>query len=74
MGVYEQGYTHGTDALAGALAASAAHAVIGGGDTVAAVSKFAFDPSKIFISSGGGAMLEFLANGTLPAIEALKKA
>lgn len=72
MGVYEQGYTHGTDALAGALASSSAAAVIGGGDTIAAVSKFTFDPQKIFISSGGGAMLEFLTAGTLPAIEVLK--
>lgn len=74
MGVYEKGYTHGTDALAGALASSNARAVIGGGDTTAAVSKFTFDADKIFVSSGGGAMLEFLANGTLPAIEVLKKA
>lgn len=73
MGVYEDGYTQGTDALAGALAASNAQAVIGGGDTTAAVSKFTFDPKKIFISSGGGAMLEFLANGTLPAVEVLRQ-
>jgi len=73
MGVYENGYTHGTDALAGALASSGARAVVGGGDTVAAVSKFSFDPEKIFVSSGGGAMLEFLAAATLPAIEVLKK-
>lgn len=71
MGVYEQGYTQSTDALAGALVSSGVEAIIGGGDTTAAVSKFAFDAEKIFISSGGGAMLEFLANGTLPAIEAL---
>ncbi len=73
VGVYEQGYTHGTDALAETVAGFSASAIIGGGDTTAAVSKFTFDPSKIFISSGGGAMLEFLANGTLPAIEVLKK-
>ena len=72
MGIYEQGYTHGTDTLAGALAGSNAQAIIGGGDTVAAVSKFTFDKEKIFISSGGGAMLEFLVNGTLPALEVLK--
>lgn len=72
MGVYEQGYTEGTDALAGTLASSNAEAVIGGGDTTAAVSKFTFNKEKIFISSGGGAMLEFLANGTLPAVEMLK--
>lgn len=73
MGVYEKGFTKGTDALAEALVASGAHAVIGGGDTVAAVSKFSFDPTRIFVSSGGGAMLDFLSNGTLPALEVLKK-
>jgi phosphoglycerate kinase len=72
MGVYESGYTEGTDTLAGALAASDAEALIGGGDTEAAVSKFNFNKEKVFISSGGGAMLEFLAKGTLPALEVLK--
>ncbi|MES2006618.1 MAG: phosphoglycerate kinase [Patescibacteria group bacterium] len=73
MGVYEDGYTHGTDMLAGALASSSTTAIIGGGDTAAAVSKFTFDPKKIFISSGGGAMLDFLANGTLPTLDVLIK-
>ena len=72
MGVYEQGYTRGTDALAAALAASTTPAVIGGGDTIAAISKYSFDRSKVFLSTGGGAMLEFLVNGTLPGIEVLK--
>jgi 3-phosphoglycerate kinase len=39
---------------------------------VAALSKYNFDPARIFISTGGGAMLEFLTHGTLPGIEALK--
>lgn len=72
MGIYEQGYRDGTDALAAALVSSKVPAVVGGGDTVAAVSKQKFDPSKVFISTGGGAMLEFLVDGTLPSIEALK--
>lgn len=71
MGIYEQGYRDGTDVLAAALASSGVQAVVGGGDTVAAVAKQKFDPKKVFISTGGGAMLQFLANGTLPAIEAL---
>lgn len=74
MGVYEEGYTDGTDALAEALAAAQCRAVIGGGDTAAAVSKYAFDLARVFVSTGGGAMLHFLADGTLPAIEALKNA
>lgn len=73
MGVYERGFTHGTDMLAEALASSATPAVVGGGDTVAALSKFSFDRSRIFLSTGGGAMLEFLVQGTLPALEVLKQ-
>ena len=72
MGIYEQGYCDGTDALAAALTASGVPAVVGGGDTAAAVEKFKFDPQKVFVSTGGGAMLDFLVDGTLPAIEALK--
>jgi phosphoglycerate kinase len=71
MGMYEQGFAGGTEVLAGALAQSAARAVVGGGDTAAVLEKFAFDPEKVFISTGGGAMLEFLTAGTLPGIEAL---
>ncbi len=73
MGIYEDGFVKGTDALAEALVASGADAVIGGGDTAAALAKFTFDPEKIFVSTGGGAMLEFLANGTLPGLEVLKR-
>src|SRR3989338_7645001 len=73
MGIYEQGYCDGTDALAAALAASGVAAVVGGGDTIAAISKQTFDPQKVFVSTGGGAMLEFLTAGTLPGIEALRR-
>lgn len=72
MGIYEQGYRDGTDAIATALAQSGTRAVVGGGDTVASLKKQSFDPDKVFISTGGGAMLQFLAEGTLPALEALK--
>jgi phosphoglycerate kinase len=73
MGVYEDGFVAGTEALASALAKSGAFAVVGGGDTAAAVAKFSFDSKRVFVSTGGGAMLEFLTAGTLPALEALKK-
>ena len=73
MGVYEAGHTSGTDALATAITNSACRAVIGGGDTIAAIMKHTFDPEKVFLSTGGGAMLQFLIDGTLPGIEILKK-
>jgi phosphoglycerate kinase len=72
-GIYEQGFTQATDALAAAVAQSSCRALIGGGDTVASLSKFTFDPTRVFVSTGGGAMLQFLADGTLPGIEALKR-
>ncbi|MGC9602615.1 MAG: phosphoglycerate kinase [Minisyncoccia bacterium] len=73
VGMYEKSeYSGGTNALAAALASSGAHAVIGGGDTDEALAKVHFDPEKVFISTGGGATLEFVANGTLPGIEVLK--
>jgi len=72
VGWYEGGYGAGTDALAEALTSSSAQAVVGGGNTVEALSKFTFDPSRVFVSTGGGAMLEFIAQGTLPGLEPLR--
>ncbi len=73
MGIYEQGYRDGTDSLAAALSAGSASAVVGGGDTAAAVEKHAFNAERVFVSTGGGAMLQFLVDGTLPGIDALKR-
>ena len=50
-----------------------AKAVIGGGDTVAVLAHYRFDAERVYLSTGGGAMLQFLADGTLPGIEALKR-
>lgn len=81
VGIYEDGYQDGTDALAEAIAIRSNsgqspqdfHAVIGGGDTLAAFQKSDLKKSdRIFLSTGGGAMLQFLADGTLPGIEVLK--
>ena len=73
VGMYEKKeYSVGTDAIAQAIAESGVHAVIGGGDTDEALAKFAFDPEKVFISTGGGAALEFLTAGTLPGLEVLR--
>ena len=73
MGIYEQGYRDGTDHLAAALTENNIQAVVGGGDTVAAVEKHTFNPEKVFLSTGGGAMLQFLVDGTLPGIDALRR-
>ncbi len=72
LGMYERGYVDGTEGLAKTLAECGVPAVIGGGDTATAIEKFKFDPEKVFVSTGGGAMLQFLVDGTLPGIEALK--
>ena len=73
LGLCEKGFEDGTKSLAKELGKSKAFRVVGGGDTVAAVRKFKLEKNFDFISTGGGAMLEFLAKGTLPGIEALKK-
>ncbi len=71
LGVYERGFNAETERLAHALTASNARAVVGGGDTIAAIQKTNFDPERIFLSTGGGAMLEFLATGTLVGLQPL---
>lgn len=73
LGNYEKGFIAGTNALARMLAESSAKLLIGGGDTLATVSpETECDiTGHGFISTAGGAMLDFLANGTLPGIEAL---
>ena len=74
LGEYEAGFDAGTIALAQMLAECDAETIIGGGDSLAVVSKLGLLERFSFVSTGGGAMLEFLANETLPGIEALKKA
>jgi len=71
LGLCEKGFTYGTQALALGLGRSKAYKVVGGGDTVAVIRKMKLEKNFDFISTGGGAMLEFLANGTLPGIAAL---
>ncbi len=73
MGKYEvlEG-NHGDKVLAQAIIESGAESIVGGGDTVAALDKLGLLDQFTFISSGGGAMLEFLSEGTLPTIEVLE--
>ena len=73
LGFCEKGLSFGTRKLAQELGRSKAYKLVGGGDTVAAVRRMKLEKNFDFISTGGGAMLEFLAKGTLPGIEALKK-
>lgn len=71
-GLYEDGYVHYTHAIAALIAKSDAKKVIGGGDTIAAIQESGTDEKNLgFLSTGGGAMLEYLLKGTLPGIEAL---
>ncbi|MDO8590462.1 MAG: phosphoglycerate kinase [bacterium] len=73
LGAYERGFTDGTEALAKAIAESGVESIVGGGDTLAAISKLNLNQKLSFVSTGGGAMLDFLANETLPGIVALEK-
>lgn len=72
FGHYEGGYTTATEDTAKLVAASSANSVLGGGDTVAAVEKLGLNEEFGHVSIGGGAMLKFLEDGTLPAIDALE--
>ncbi len=72
MGNFEMGYDKGTLSLAQAIASSQAESIVGGGDTLAAIKKLNLESDFSFISTGGGATLDFLADETLVGIEALK--
>jgi phosphoglycerate kinase len=75
MGVFEKpAFATGTVALARAVAESAAFSVIGGGDTVAAVNQAGVANRMGYISTAGGAFLEFLEGRPLPGVEALPDA
>ncbi|MGY4516979.1 phosphoglycerate kinase [Lysobacter sp. HA18] len=72
VGVFEfDAFGKGTEALARAIASSNAFSIAGGGDTLAAVDKYGIAHDVSYISTGGGAFLEFLEGKTLPAVAAL---
>lgn len=73
LGIYEEGVVKQTEELAIAAAESLGTSIIGGGDTVAAITRLQLESAFDFVSTGGGAMLEFLVKETLPGIEVLKK-
>lgn len=72
LGDIDQGFEQGTEQIAQALAKSGAFKVVGGGDTIAFLKKEGFLVKIDWISTGGGAMLEFLAFGDLPGLKALR--
>ena len=73
VGVFEMApFAKGTEALARAIAASPAYSLAGGGDTIAAIHKFGIEKDIDYISTAGGAFLEFLEGKTLPAVAALE--
>ena len=73
VGVFEfEAFGQGTEAVARAIAASPAFSIAGGGDTLAAVDKYGVAGGIEYISTGGGAFLEFLEGKTLPAVAALE--
>jgi len=73
VGVFEfDRFGEGTKTLAKAIAGSAAFSIAGGGDTVAAIAKYGIEDKIGYISTGGGAFLEFLEGKKLPAVEILE--
>ncbi len=73
VGVFEfDAFGRGTETLAKAIAASPAFSLAGGGDTLAAIEKYGVESGISYISTGGGAFLEFVEGKTLPAVAALE--
>jgi phosphoglycerate kinase len=73
VGVFEfDQFAGGTECLAKAIAESEAFSIAGGGDTLAAVDKYNIEERISYISTGGGAFLEFLEGKKLPVVEILE--
>ena len=74
VGVFEfEQFAQGTRAIAEAIAASKAFSLAGGGETLAAIAKYGVADRISYVSTGGGAFLEFLEGKRLPAIEILEE-
>ncbi len=73
LGLYEKGWLHGSEQILTKLANSEVKSYIGGGDTVSVAHSLHLLHNFTFVSLGGGAMLDFLASGTLPGIDAVTK-
>ncbi len=73
LGWFEGGFGGSTEAVAEEVAAHRAVSIVGGGDTIAAIARKGIEDCFTFLSTGGGAMLDYLAEGTLPGIQALEQ-
>jgi len=73
LGLFEGGYANSTKSVAQLVADAPAHSLIGGGDTVAAIRELGLEDQFTFLSTGGGAMLDYLVDGNLPGVEVLKQ-
>lgn len=77
MGVFEMSsFEHGTKAVAEAIVAATkkgAYSLIGGGDSVAAINKYNYTKDVSYVSTGGGALLEYIESGSLPGVDAVNK-
>jgi 3-phosphoglycerate kinase len=73
LGNYEMGFKDATLSLAQKIASAEGASIVGGGDTIASIAELELWDKFSFISTGGGAMLDFLANETLPGITALEQ-
>ncbi|NDH41337.1 MAG: phosphoglycerate kinase, partial [Gammaproteobacteria bacterium] len=72
MGVFEfAAFENGTKVVAHAIAGSSAFSIAGGGDTLAAIDQFGIADNVSYISTGGGAFLEYVEGKTLPAVAML---
>jgi len=73
LGKFEMGHGGATEKIAKTIARSHAHTIVGGGDSISAIQKLGILKKFNFVSTGGGAMLTFLAERSLPGIDAVKK-
>ena len=74
IGVFEfEQFSNGTQAIAKAIADSTGFSIAGGGETIAAIDKYAITDKVSYISTGGGAFLEYVQGAALPAVEILEK-
>jgi len=77
MGVFEMdNFASGTKAVANAIVSATskgAYSLIGGGDSVAAINKYGLADKVSYVSTGGGALLEYIESGSLPGVEAIEK-